>query len=82
MPKSPPKAAAGPSPLTVHLTPEHRKKLNQLIGYAMMHDVVAHPGRVLRALVLMTEPGPEFLKAVKALDEKEREQYREKRRRR
>jgi hypothetical protein len=76
VPKTPPKKAP---PLTVILTPDQRRKLNRLIAYAMAHDVTPHPGRVVRTLIEMTEEGPEFLKAVKAMDEKEREGYREKR---
>ena len=76
-----PKNAQGkPSPLTVQLSTEHRKKLNRLIGYAMTHDVTPHVGRVVRTLIEMAVEGPEFLKAVTAVDEREREGYREKRR--
>jgi len=76
MPKAPSKK---PSPLTVVLTPDQRRKLNRLIAYAMAHDVTPHPGRVVRTLIEMVEEGPEFLKAVKAQDDREREGYREKR---
>ena len=77
MPKKTPKTIA---PFTVHLTPAHRSKLNKLIAYAMLHDVCPNPGRVVRTLIDMAEPGPEFLKAVSQVDETEREAYREKRR--
>lgn len=63
------------------LPPEERAKLNQLVAHAVAHNVMAHGSRVIRTLILMTEPGPEFLKAVAAMDEKEREEYREARRR-
>jgi hypothetical protein len=76
MPKAPTKK---PSPLTVVLTADQRRKLNRLIAYAMTHDVTPHPGRVVRTLIEMVDEGPEFLKAVKAMDEREREGYREKR---
>jgi len=77
MPKKP---QGKPSPLTVQLGAEHRKKLNRLIAYAMSNDVTPHVGRVVRTLIEMAEEGPEFLKAVTAVDEREREGYREKRR--
>ena len=76
MPKKQKKA----SPLTVQLGEEHRKKLNRLVGYAMMHDVHPNVGRVIRTLIESAAEGPDFLKAVKDIDERERESYREKRR--
>jgi hypothetical protein len=68
------------TPLSVQLLEEHRKKLNRLIGYAMMNNVTPSVGRVIRTLIENAVEGPEFLKAVGAVDERERESYREKRR--
>jgi hypothetical protein len=68
------------TPLSVQLHEEHRKKLNRLIGYAMMHNITPSVGRVIRTLIENAAEGPEFLKAVGAVDERERESYREKRR--
>jgi len=76
MPKKEKKA----SPLTVQLSDEHRKKLARLVGYAMMNDVHPNVGRVIRTLIETAVEGPEFLKAVSQIDERERESYREKRR--
>ncbi len=74
------KKAPSKTPTTLHLGEEHEKKINRLIGYAMMHDVRVHPGRVIRTLIEMAQESPEFLKAIKEVDERERESYREKRR--
>lgn len=75
------KVKKGDEPIVVRipLNETQRGKLEGQTAFAIANKVPCSMGTVIRALIEMTEPSPEFSRRVKELHEREVETWREKR---